>query len=289
MSVAQLMLDKRRGSALRRVASLGPVTVVAASLCVLFVLVAIFGPWIAPHDPVEIGTAGPYAPPSPQHWLGTDDSGRDLLSRLFVGARVSLAGPALVILLAAVLATALAIAAAWHGGWIDSLISRVIEVTFSFPGLVLAVVAAAIFGAGFLAPVLALSVAYVPVLARVLRASALKERSLPYIEALQVQGASAWSICIRHLLPNLMPLIAVQCAVGFGYALLDLAAISYLGLGTQPPAPDWGVMVANGQPSIVSGYPQQSLFAVVVVVVSVVSFNLVGEALARRFGHEDRT
>lgn len=289
MSVMQAMARPSRGARVRRLSANGPTALVAGSICVVLIVLAVAGPVIAPHDPVEIGTDGVYASPSPAHWLGTDDSGRDLLSRLIVGTRVSLAGPALVIVLAIVVATALALVAAWNGRWVDAVVSRVVEVTFAFPGLILAVVAAAVFGAGFTAPVIALAVAYVPILTRVLRAAALKERHLPYLEALQVQGASAWSICLRHLLPNLLPLIAVQCAVGFGYAVLDLAAISYLGLGTQPPAPDWGVMVANGQPSIVAGYPQQSLYSVVAVVVAVVSFNLVGERLARHFGLEDRT
>ncbi len=133
----------------------------------------------------------------------------------------------------------------------------------------------------------ALSIAYVPIVARVVRTAALKERALPYIAALQVQGASGWTICLRHLLPNLLPLIVVQAAIGFGYAMLDLAAISFLGLGIQPPSPDWGVMIAGGQPAILDGNPQQSLYAALTVVVAVVSFNLVGERLARRFRIEE--
>ncbi|MFG2005503.1 ABC transporter permease [Spirillospora sp. NPDC048911] len=288
MSAAQVMMRPSRGVIMRRTAAFGPLTAVAAGVCVLLVLVAVFGPVIAPHDATAIDPLAILAPPSPDHWLGTDGTGRDILSRLIVGTRPSLAGPALVIVLSALGGTLLAILSAWHGGWIDAAIGRLIEVTFAFPGLILAVVAAAVFGSGFVAPVIALSIAYVPVLARVLRAAALKERSLPYIDALRVQGVSGWVICVRHLLPNLLPLIVVQCAVGFGYAMLDLAAISYLGLGIQPPAPDWGVMIANGQPSIVGGYPQQSLYAAIVVVVAMVGFNLVGERLARHFDIEGR-
>jgi peptide/nickel transport system permease protein len=155
------------------------------------------------------------------------------------------------------------------------------------PGLILAVVVAAVFGAGFVAPVVALSIAYTPVIARILRAAVLRERSLPYVAALTVQGASGRAICFRHILPNLAPLVLVQSAVGFGYAMLDLATIAFLGLGLQPPTPDWGVMAANGQPAILDGHPQQSLYAALVVVVAVVAFNLVGERLAQHFEIEE--
>jgi peptide/nickel transport system permease protein len=133
----------------------------------------------------------------------------------------------------------------------------------------------------------ALSIAYVPIIARVVRSAALKERNLPYVAALHVQGASGWTICLRHVVPNLLPLIVVQSAIGFGYAMLDLAAISFLGLGIQPPSPDWGVMVAGGQSAILDGNPQQSLYAAAVVVVAVVSFNLVGQRLAQLFQLEE--
>jgi peptide/nickel transport system permease protein len=288
VSAAQLTLTRRRPTVLGRAAALGPLTTIAGGICALLIAVAVVGPLIAPHDPTAIDPLNVFAPSSPTHPLETDDTGRDILSRLIVGTRASLVGPALVILISATAGTFLALAGAWVGGWVDSGIARLIEVLFAFPGLILAVVAAAVFGAGFLAPVLALSLAYVPILARVARAAALKERNLPYVAALQVSGASGWSISLRHVLPNLLPLIVVQCAVGFGYAMLDLAAISYLGLGTQPPAPDWGVMVANGQPSILGGHPEQSLYAALVVVIAVVSFNLVGERLAQHFEIEER-
>lgn len=282
MSVAQLAAG-RRPVLLSRVARWRPLTTVASVFCLLFVVVAVIGPFIAPHDPTQTDAISVFGGISGDHLLGTDDLGRDIFSRILVGTRTSLAGPALVIAAATVVGTVVAVAAAWFGGWVDSILTRVIEVVYAFPGLVLGIVAAALFGAGFLAPVVALSIAYVPVIARVIRTSAIRERNLPYIEALQVQGASGWSVCLRHLLPNLVPLVLVQAAVGFGYAMLDLAAISFIGLGIQPPQPDWGVMVANGQASILNGYPQQSLFTAGVIVIAVVSFNLVGERLAQHF------
>jgi peptide/nickel transport system permease protein len=267
----------------RRLASVGWVTGVAGGVCALVVLMALLAPWIAPHDPNAVDPLNAYAPFSAAHPLGTDDLGRDLLSRLVAGSRTSLAGPLLVIVGSGLAGTAIAVAAAWIGGWFDAAVSRVLDVLFAFPGLVLAITVTAIFGAGFIAPVVALSLAYVPIIARVMRAAALRERSLPYVEALRVQGFSGWHICRRHLLPNLAPLLVVQAAISFGYAMIDLASISFLGLGLQPPAADWGLMIANGQPSILAGFPQQSIEAAVAVVVTVVAFTVVAERLAARF------
>ncbi|MEU4421994.1 ABC transporter permease [Actinoplanes sp. NPDC024001] len=264
------------------------VPVAAGTVCLVVVCVAIAAPWLAPHDPNAVNPLNAYAPASAQHLLGTDDLGRDLLSRLIHGARTSLTGPLIVVLAAGTVGSTLAITAAWFGGWFDNLISRALDVLFAFPGLVLAITVAALFGTGFVTPVAALSLAFVPVIARVMRAAALRERSLPYIEALRVQGFSGWHICLRHLLPNLAPLLVVQAAIGFGYAMIDLAAISFLGLGLQPPSADWGLMIANGQPSILAGFPQQSVAAAVAVVVTVVAFTALAERLARRFGGDLR-
>jgi peptide/nickel transport system permease protein len=144
--------------------------------------------------------------------------------------------------------------------------------------------AVAMFGPGLVAPVIALSIAYTPYLMRVIRAEALKQRHLPYVEACYVEGLSARTICWRHLLPNVLPLLVVQAALSFGYALVDLAAVSYLGLGVQPPTAEWGVMVATGQSAILAGHVQESLSAGVMIIVTVVAFNLLGDRLASRRG-----
>lgn len=278
-----MFLGDRRPILFSRLAGLSPVVLVAAVFLLAVTLAAVLAPAIAPYDPDQLDLANPYAGSSSGHLLGTDASGRDILSRLLHGARISLAGPALVIGFSMTIGVALALTAAWCGGWVDSLISRVLEVLFAFPGLILAIVAVAVFGAGFWAPVAALSVAFVPMIARVLRSVALRERNLPYVSALHIQGVSVPRIMLRHILPNLMPMILVQSGIGFAYAMLDLAAISYLGLGLQPPTADWGVMVAGGQTSIIEGFPQQSLYAALTVLVTVVSLNLVSGWLAERY------
>lgn len=280
---ADVALSPRRPILFRRLAGVSPVVVVAAVVLAVIVLAAVFAPLLAPYDPNAVDLMSPYEGSSPTHWLGTDASGRDILSRLLYGARISLAGPAVVIVFSISAGVLLALVAAWCGGRVDAVISRLLEVLFAFPGLILGVVAVAVFGAGFWAPVIALSIAYVPMVARVLRSVAIRERNLPYIAALQIQGVPAPRIAVRHLLPNLMPMITVQAGIGFAYAMLDLAAISYLGLGLQPPTSDWGVMVAEGQSSIIEGYPQQSLYAATAVLATVVSLNLVSGWFAERY------
>lgn len=282
-----MAVGRGRPTILTRLGGVGWLSVLSATVAGLLILVALAAPLIAPHDPEAIDPINVFASSSGAHLLGTDDTGRDLLSRLIYGARTSLAGPAIVIVLSSSAGLLLAVVAGWLGGPVDAVLSRALDILFAFPGLILAVVAAAVFGAGFTAPIIALSIAYTPVIARVLRTAMLRERNLPYVAALRVQGASGLAICVRHVVPNILPLLLVQSAVGFGYAMLDLASIAFLGLGVQPPTPDWGVMAANGQASILDGHPQQSLYAALTVVVAVVAFNLVGERLAQRFDLED--
>lgn len=266
----------------RRLGSTSWAVAVAAAIAALLVLMVVVGPFVAPHDPTAVDPINVFSGPSAQHLLGTDDTGRDIFSRLIYGARPSLLAPLVVMLIAGMAGTFVAVSAAWFGGWWDASVSRFMDLLFGFPGLILAVVAAAVFGSGLTAPVLALAVANVPYIARVLRPPAIRERRLPYVEALLMQGLSSRAICVRHLIPNLAPLIVVQIVVGFGYAMLDIAAISFLGLGVQPPTAEWGLMVANGKPAIVDGHPAQSLYAALTIVLVVVVFNVLGERVSQR-------
>jgi len=280
---AEMTISSSVGKARSRSKRRDWVAIVCATFIGIIVIVALFAPWLAPHDPRRLDTSEAYQGPSANHLLGTDSLGRDLLSRLIYGARLSLAGPALVVLIATIVGTGLALLAAWMGGWTDRVISRVFDIIFAFPGIILAVLAVALFGTGLAAPVVALSIAYLPYDARVLRSVALRERSLTYISACYVAGLPTRTIVLRHLLPNLLPFIFVQSTLSFGYALVDLAGISYLGLGVAPPAAEWGLMVSNGQSSILTGHPQESIFAGVLIVLTVVAFNVLGDRLASRF------
>jgi peptide/nickel transport system permease protein len=283
MSTVATVLEAGRGRR-RRAAGANGVVIGCAVVVGLAVLLAIFGPLLAPHDPNASDLANSLVGPVSGHPLGFDAQGRDLLSRLLAGARTSMAGPFLVVAASVAAGMALAVVAAWAGGWVDSIISTVLDVLFAFPAILLAILTAAVFGAGLTAVALALAVAYTPYIARVLRSAALRERAREYIAACEVQGLPAIAICARHLIPNLLPLIAAQATLTFGYAMVDFAAISYLGLGVQPPTADWGVMVSTGQAGVLQGYPAESLAAGLCIVVVVVAVNLLGERLAATDG-----
>ncbi|TMC90361.1 MAG: ABC transporter permease [Chloroflexi bacterium] len=259
-----------------------PAIVVSGSVIVAATVVAVAGPLLAPYNPDLPQLSQYFFGPSPEHLLGFDASGRDVMSRLLYGARTSMLGPLAVTLMCMTLGSLLAVTAAWRGGALDAVISSGLDILFAFPGILLAVLAAAVFGAGLVAPVLALSVAYTPYVARVLRGAALRERAQLYVAALEVQGASGVAICLRHLIPNLLHLIVAQATTLFGYAMVDLAAISFLGLGVQPPNADWGVMVSENQQGIIQGFPLPALAAGICIVVVVVAFNILGERLYER-------
>jgi peptide/nickel transport system permease protein len=243
-------------------------------------IAAIFGPLLAPQDPNHVDLGAVFAGPSGDHLLGTDASGRDLLSRLLVGARSALLGPLIVSVLATGVGLLIALAMAWRGGVVDTVGARGLDVLFAFPGLLAAILAVAMFGKGLTAPAIALALVYLPYVARVIRSAALAERGQAYVAVLTLQGLSAWRIASRHIVPNIAPIIIAQAVVAFSYALIDLAAISFLGLGIQPPSSDWGLMVAEGQSAIVGGHPQESLLAGLCIVAVIVSVNVLGERAA---------
>ncbi|MEU6998824.1 ABC transporter permease [Nonomuraea sp. NPDC046570] len=257
---------------------------VTAALAVLVVLIiaAVFAPLIAPHDPEAIDLSATLSGLTPDHLLGTDQSGRDILSRMLYGAQTGLLGPLLVVVISTVLGTLLGVSAAWLGGAVDALLSRMMDLVFSFPALLLAITLVAVFGVGLTAPVIAMSVAYAPYVGRLARSVALQEMTRPYIQAYRVQGWSGWAICLRHLLPNIVPLILAQSAINFGYALMDLAALSFLGFGVQPPAADWGAMVNEGAGAMLQGAMLPALAPGAIIVITVVAFSMVGEAIADR-------
>ncbi|MFF0700051.1 ABC transporter permease [Streptomyces tendae] len=261
-----------------------PLLLTSATLAIGLMVLAVIGPWIAPYDPATTDVLAASQGPSGAHLFGTDSLGRDIFSRALTGARLSFTGPAIIVVGSAGLGTLLALAAAWHGGWVDRLLNRALTLLFAIPGVLVAVIAAAVFGAGFWAPVLALTIVYTPYVARVVRSVAVRQRQLPYIEALQLAGLSTWRICLRHLLPNVAPIVLAQATIGFGSALMDFGAVSFLGLGIQPPEAEWGVMVADGRSEVLDGAVQQSLAAGLCIVISVVAFNVLGERLSQRFG-----
>ena len=252
---------------------------ISAVVIAVAIVLAIIGPWIAPYNPDLPNLSLAWVGPVGGHLLGFDFEGRDVLSRLLAGAQSSMIGPLAVVVGAMVLGTLIAVVSAWRQGLTDTVASSGLDILFAFPGILLAVLAAAVFGAGLTAAAVALAIAYMPYVARVLRGAALRERSQPYAAALEVQGVSGTAICLRHIVPNMLPLIVAQATILFGWAMVDLAAISFLGLGVQPPAPNWGVMISENQPGILQGYPLPALAAGVCIVGVVIAFNILGERL----------
>ncbi|MET9553119.1 ABC transporter permease [Streptomyces sp. NPDC006645] len=257
---------------------------VAGGFLVLVVLAAVLAPLVAPYAPDAIDLSASLVGTSGDHPLGTDSSGQDLLSRVLYGARTSLIAPVLLLALAALLGVTLGTLAAWRGGWVDTLVSRITDVMYAFPGLLFTVLIIAVFGAGMTTSVLALGLAYTPTVAKYTRSVALAECRKPYIDSYRVQGMGGARICARYLVPNLGRSIVGYLVVLFGEALMSLATLSYLGFGAQPPSSDWGLMVQEGQAAVVQGALLPALVPGVAIALVVVSFNVVGVRAADRLG-----
>ncbi|WP_406504572.1 ABC transporter permease [Streptomyces sp. NBC_01602] len=261
-----------------------PVVVTAGAVLVLVVVAAVFAPLLAPYAPDAIDLSASLAGTGGEHLLGTDSSGQDLLSRVLYGARTSLIAPILLLSLAALLGVTLGTLAAWRGGWVDTLVSRLTDVMYAFPGLLFTVLIIAVFGTGMTTSVLALGLAYTPTVAKYTRSVALAERRKPYIDAYRVQGMGGARICARHLVPNLGRSVLGYLVVLFGEALMSLATLSYLGFGALPPSSDWGLMVQEGQAAVVQGALLPALVPGIAIALVVVSFNVVGVWAADRLG-----
>ncbi|MEY9911387.1 peptide/nickel transport system permease protein [Catenulispora sp. MAP12-49] len=285
MSIAVIPSSQRRrrfGSWPARLAGLTWPTRLCVALLALVALGAVLAPWIEPYDPTSGDLSSTLAGPGGGHWLGTDGGGHDTFSQLLAGGRTSLLGPLGVVLFSTVAGVLVGLACAWRGGWVDALIGRVLDVLFAFPSLLLAILAVALFGKGLGAPVVAMAIAYMPYTARLVRGLTAQEKTRPYIAAYRVQGHAATFIALRRLLPAIAPTVLAQSTVNFGYALLDLAALSFLGLGVQPPTPDWGAMINQSQAAVLEGQPLSAVLPALLVVIVVVAVTVVGEHFADR-------
>jgi peptide/nickel transport system permease protein len=266
----------------------GPLFAVSVSVLAVLVLVAVLAPVLAPYDPEALDLSASLVGTTGDHLLGTDQSGRDILSRVIHGARTGLLGPLLVVAVSTLLGMLLGVVAAWRGGWADAILSRSMDLVFAIPGLLLAILLVSVVGSGMTAPVIAMAVAYTPYVGRLVRGIARQEKERPYIEAYVVQGWSGWTVCVRHLLPNIAPTVLAQSAMNFGYALMDLAALSFLGFGVQPPTADWGAMINEGQGAVLQGAMLPTLAPSTCIVLAVVAFGIVGEGLADRIARREK-
>lgn len=244
-------------------------------------VLAVFGRWIAPYPEQGLGVANVAArtlPPSAVHWLGTDELGRDVLSRVIMGAQPALSIALFVVLIAAVIGVPLGAIAGYRGGWLDEIVSRITELFQAFPPLLLAMVTVAILGPGLLNAGIALALSWWPWYARLVRAEAQSLRERSFVEAARAIGVPTWRILTRHILRNCMTPVLVQATVDIGTVVLAAGSLAFIGLGAQPPSPDWGLMVAQGRGQILTAW-WISTFPGLAIFLTVLGFNLLGDAL----------
>ena len=256
--------------------------VIAMIILAILILCCIFAPIISPYSPTEQNLADSLALPYAQHLLGADKVGRDLLTRLFYGGRTTLISALGVVAFSVIAGVPLGLISGYYGGVADMIIGRICDIVLSFPSLLLAFVFVAGFGRGMLNAVLALGIVYVPMLTRLVRSLTLVEKNKTYVEAATSIGYSDARIMFRHILPNCVSSITVQITLDLAYAILDLASLSFLGLGVQPPTADWGAMLDEGRNFLLMN-PYLALAPGAAIVLTVVSLNIFSDGLHQYF------
>ena len=252
--------------------------VLGAALTLLLLLAAGLSLVWTPWSPYEIDLELKLLPPSAAHWLGTDAFGRDVASLLLVGARSSILVGLIAVGIGLLLGTALGLLAAARRGWVEELIMRLADFTFAFPAILSAIMLTAVFGAGIVNAIIAIGIFNIPTFARVTRASANAVWSRDYILAARACGRSRWAITWEHVLPNILPMLIVQATIQFAIAILAEAALSYLGLGTQPPQPSWGRMLSEAQ-TLMFEAPLLAIWPGLAIALAVLGLNLLGDGL----------
>jgi peptide/nickel transport system permease protein len=254
------------------------VAVASAAVVLAFVVLALFAPVFAPYDPLAQDLANNYGGPSGAHWLGTDDLGRDTLSRLLYGARVSLGIAFSSVAMGLLVGAVLGLVGAFYGGVVDSVIMRVMDVLLALPGILLGIAIVVILGNGVINTVIAVAVFSIPTFARLVRGSALSILERDYVIASRALGASAKRILFGHVLPNALTPLVVQSTLQLGVAILIASGLSFLGLGVQPPDPEWGAMLSKGR-ELVRSTPIAAFAPGFAITVVVLSFSLLGDGL----------
>lgn len=283
MTASAVPVARRRPSALRRLVRRfgGWEAFVGVLVVATLVSVAILAPLIAPHDPESISSDRILAAPDLQHPFGSDSLGRDVLTRVIYAFRVSLLVAIGSVVIAFAVGAPIGLVAGFRGGWVDALLMRPIDLLLALPALLLAVALIAIVGPGALIALLAISIIYLPIIARVVRSSVLVVRELPYVDGARARGASELSIMLRHVLPNSLGPALVQATVLMGFAIQIEAALSFLGLGAQPPTPSLGIMLSDGR-DVLTLAPWVEIFPGLALALVVLGFNLIGDGLRRR-------
>jgi len=266
-----------------------PVTGLAFGLFTLIVFAALFGPMIAPFDPLASNTAEALKGPTRVHWFGTDQLGRDIFSRVLVATRldftIAIASVALVFFLGGLAG----VTAGYFGGWVDKLVGRIADTIMAFPLFVLAMGIVAALGNSVTNIIIATAIINFPLYARVARAEANVRREAGFVQAARLAGNSEWRLLLTQIVPNIMPIMAVQMSLTMGYAILNAAGLSFIGLGVRPPTPEWGIMVAEGASFIVSGEWWIAFFPGLALMIAVFCFNLLGDGVRDLIDPQRRT
>jgi len=245
----------------------------------VLVALAILAPWIAPFDAenfFDYDTLN--SPPSAKHWFGVDPLGRDIFSRLLMGARISLTAGFVSVAVGAVIGTVLGLVAGYYEGWWDRAIMRLCDVLFAFPGILLAIAIVAILGSGMANVIIAVSIFSIPTFARLVRGNTLAQKHLTYVEAARSIGASDPTIVLRHIFPATISAVVVYFSMRIGTSIITAASLSFLGMGAQPPTPEWGAMLNEARSEMMTA-PHVALFPAVAIFLTVLAFNLLGDGL----------
>lgn len=255
-----------------------PGAVLGAALVAAFTALALFAPVLAPYPPMEMDFRAVQQPPSLAHPFGTDDLGRDVFSRVAYGARISLQVGLIAVGIAAVIGTAMGLIAALAGGWLDGVIMRSVDVMLAFPGILLALAVVAVLGPGLANMMIAVGVSAIPVYARTVRGTTLSVMELDYVVAARSLGAGHVRVALRYVLPNVSAPIIVLATIGIATSILSAAGLSYLGLGAQPPTPEWGSMLSDARAYLRTGW-WMAVFPGLAIMIVVMAFNLLGDGL----------
>jgi peptide/nickel transport system permease protein len=273
----------------RYVLTENPVTLFAFALFALLVLCAVLGPFVVPHDPFASNTTSALQAPSARHWFGTDQLGRDIFSRVIVATRLDLGIAFASVILAFGFGSLAGVAAGYFGGATDKVVGRVVDTIMAFPLFVLAMGIVAALGNTLANIVYATAIINLPIYARVARAEAAIRRGAGYVEAARLSGNGEARVLLTQIFPNILPIMMVQVSLTMGYAILNAAGLSFIGLGVRPPTPEWGIMVAEGATFIVSGEWWIALFPGAALMIAVFCFNLLGDGLRDMIDPRRRT
>lgn len=254
-----------------------PGMIIGISVLVLFVIVGIFAPWLAPMDPLEISTNRRGAP-SMENWLGTDEVGRDILSRVIYGSRVSLRVGLVAISIALGFGSILGMIAGYAGGWIDTIIMRLTDIMLAFPGILLAIAVVAVLGPSLFNVMIAVGVESIPAYIRTARGSTLSVKEMEYVTAARTSGSTTTRIILRQIMPNVAGPLIVLSTIGIAGSILSAAGLSYLGLGAQPPTPEWGAMLSSARAFVRDAW-WIATFPGIAIMIVVLALNLVGDGL----------